>query len=107
MSTECSNPCGGGNNLRYRFVQRPAQYGGRPCIGNLVEKTRCSTDPGGGKTIFSPDHKFICHRQMFSFLKQPHAYLMYYQIKEVTEVAMTEIATTFKILQTGNSYIRK
>ena len=26
---------------------------------------------------------------------------------EVTEVAMTEIATTFKILQTGNSYIRK
>ena len=26
---------------------------------------------------------------------------------EVTEVATTEIATTFKILQTGNSYIRK
>ena len=26
---------------------------------------------------------------------------------EVTEVATTEIATTFKIWQTGNSYIRK
>ncbi|XP_031569460.1 uncharacterized protein LOC116303960 [Actinia tenebrosa] len=40
---DCSRSCGGGFQLKYRTCTNPApQYGGKPCVGTLVEAQACN-----------------------------------------------------------------
>ena len=81
-----------------RSVQRPQPPSPpRPVRINLLFHDPPSAHP---YLMYAPFYETLRHAYV------PHIFVVYTSY-EVTEVATTEIATTFKILQTGNSYIRK
>ena len=44
--TRCRLECGNGTQVRGRVCTNPeAQYGGRECVGDLVELQRCNVHP--------------------------------------------------------------
>ena len=42
--SRCSKTCGGGEQSRSRYIQRPAINGGKECVGESVESRNCAKD---------------------------------------------------------------
>ena len=48
----CTATCGGGTQLRSRYVEQNAKNGGNPCTGSPVESQTCNTNDCPASMIF-------------------------------------------------------